>query len=217
MNGVEDVMTIEELTAKVKALETRIRLQEDIEEIKKVQRMYGYYVDNHMLEDAIELFADDAESVEISDHGVFKGKSGITRFFKEILGKGGEPLPPWALYLVLQHQGVVNVDPNGKTARARWHGWMAGVTMQSGLPRQFWGHGIYENKYTKEKGGWKISKLYFNLTFRTPYEDGWLKTPVVGQLANGPVSADEPPTAYKPYPSGYKVPCHWKRPATSNS
>lgn len=207
-------MTIEELVGKVEALEARIRLQEDIEEIKKVQRMYGYYLDNHMLDDAIDLFADAAESVEISDHGVFKGKGGIKRFFKEVLGKGGQQQPPWALYLVLQHQGVVNINPDRETAQGRWHGWMAGVTSQSGIPRQFLGHGIYENEYVKEGGKWKIKKLYFNLTFRTPYEDGWLKTPVIGQLPQGAVGSDEPPTAYKPYPSGYVVPCHWKGAAT---
>ncbi len=203
-------MTLEEMAAKIEELEKRLCLQEDIEEIKTVQRMYGYYVDNHMLDDAIDLFADDAESVEISDHGVFKGKSGITKFFKDVLGKGGQPLPPWALFLVLQHQGVVHVDTDGKTAKGRWHGWMAGVIPESGLPRQFLGHGIYENEYMKERGKWRIKKLYFNLTFRAPYEDGWLKTPVIGHHWNGSTDCDSPPTAYRPYPSGYKVPLHWK-------
>lgn len=67
-------MAIEELTAKAGVLETRIGFQENIEEIKKVQRMYGYYVDNHMLEDAIEFFADDMKPVEMSGHGTYENR-----------------------------------------------------------------------------------------------------------------------------------------------
>ena len=197
---------------KLKELEARIRTLEDIEEIKKLQRIYGYYLDNGMYEEVIDLFSDDTESVEITDHGVFLGKEGVKKMFWDILGKGGAQSPPWGLHLVMQHQGVVNVESNGRTAKGRWQGWMVGVTSQAGIPRQFWGHGIYENEYVKEDGKWKFRKLYFNLTFRTPFEDGWLKTPVVGQAINDPVKPDRPPTAYHPYPSGYVVPYHWENP-----
>jgi hypothetical protein len=51
-------MKIEELEAKVKTLENKIRTLEDIEEIKKLQRAYGYYLEHWMAEDIIDCFAD---------------------------------------------------------------------------------------------------------------------------------------------------------------
>jgi hypothetical protein len=89
------------------------------------------------------------------------------------------------------------------------------ASLHQGELRQTWGHGIYENEYVKENGKWLFKKLYFNLNFRTPYEEGWLKCPVIGQ--KGPdlqVPPDSPPTAYFPYPLGYQVPYHFNHPVT---
>ena len=92
---------------------------------------------------------------------------------------------------------------------------MPALSLHEGELRQTWGNGIYENEYIKENGKWMIKKLHFNLIFRTPYEDGWLKTPVIGQ--NGPsreVPPDALPTAYHPYPSQECIPPHYKHPIT---
>jgi hypothetical protein len=209
-------MNSKELEAKIKMLEDKVRTLEDIEEIKKLQRVYGYYLDYGMVDEIIEMFSDNPESVEIADHGVFLGKEGVRNFFKEVLGGGGKKAPPeLSLHLVMQHQGVVNVAKDGKTAKGRWQGWMVGVMPLAGVVRQIWGHGVYEDEYVKENGQWKFKKIHFNLTFQTPYEDGWLKTPVVRRAKNYSVRPDKPPTAYRPYPSGFMVPFHWKNPASS--
>ena len=198
-------------------LEARMTRLEDIKQIEKLQRIYGYYRDYGDWQKVVDLFSDDAESVEVADHGVYLGKQGVKRFYLELLG--GEPPRVGMLSINMQIQGVITVDPNGKTAKGRWYGFMIEArpiaSLHEGELRQTWGHGIYENEYVKEDGKWKIKKLHFYLNFRTPYEDGWLKTPVVGQ--NGPdkeVPPDLRPTAYHPYPSGFHVPCHWKHPIT---
>jgi hypothetical protein len=210
-------MNLEELEARVKMLEEKVEILEDTEEIKKLQRTYGYYLDNDMYDDVIELFSDNAESIEISDRGVFLGKEGVGRFFKLALGKGlKKPPPELSLHLVIQHQGVVHVAEDGKSAKGRWQGWMVGVKPMAGVNRQTWGHGVYENEYVKENGRWKFKKIHFNLTFQTPYEDGWLKTPVISRVEPDPVKPDRPSTAYFPYPSGYRVPYHWKDSVTDN-
>jgi hypothetical protein len=198
----------------LKELEARITLLEDIEEINKLQRIYGYYLDNGMQDKIVGLFSDDTESVEVADRGVFLGKEGVKKFFLGYLGKGGKPRPPGEMAYHTQLQGVVNVDPGGKTAKGRWYCLMiqSHLKVEPGVPRAAWGFGVYENEYVKENGKWKFKKLYFNLTFRTPYEDGWVKTPMVaGGLAKG---ADGPPTAYSPYPNQKLVPFHWKHPIT---
>lgn len=207
---------IEKLEARVRALEKfegRVRTLEDIEQVKKLQRIYGYYLDNDMYDDVIDLFSDNTESVEIADHGVFLGKEGVRKFFNIIMGREGTPVPPeLSLHLVLQLQGIVHVAKDGKTAKGRWQGWMAGAKPLAGVMRQIWGHGIYENEYVKEDGVWKFKKIHFNLTFQTPYEDGWVKTPVINRPKHYSIKPDKPSTAYHPYPSGYIVPYHWKNP-----
>jgi hypothetical protein len=199
-------MNLEELEARITALE-------DVEKIKKLQRVFGYYLGSSMRDKIVDLFSDETESVEVADRGLFLGKEGVRRFFLEALEKppktGDSGAAGW-LQIVMQHQGVVDIDQGGKTAKGRWHGFLIGVRAIEGVKRQTWAHGIYENEYIKEDGKWKFKKLHFNLTFRTPFEEGLLNTPVVGESESYPVKPDGIPTAYHPYPSGYEVPFHWE-------
>jgi hypothetical protein len=205
--------TLEELQARIKRLE-------DIKQIETLQKIYGYYRDYGDWQKVVDLFADRDASVEVADYGVYKGKEGVRRFYIDLLGGGANrPRRPGVLSIVFQLQGVVTVAPDGKTAQGRWYGMgmeaRPAASLHDGELRQTWLHGTYENGYVKEDGKWKIKKLHFNLTFRTPYEEGWLKVPVIGQY--GPdaiIKPDAPPTAYHPYPSGYHVPFHFKNPVT---
>ncbi len=36
--------------------------------------------------------------------------------------------------------------------------------------------GIYEDRFKRVRGAWKISSLKFEFKYYTPYEDGWAKT-----------------------------------------
>lgn len=206
--------------ATLEELQKRIQRLEDIMQIEKLQRIYGYYRDYEEWEKVVDLFSDDAESVEECDYGVYKGKKGIRRYYIDLI-KGGKDAKPRLGHMSvgLQMQGVVTVELDGRTAKGRWYGFFMEarptLTLHDGELRQLWAHGVYENEYVKENGKWLISKLHFFLNFRTPYEDGWLKTPVVGH--NGPsmeIPPDEPPTSWKPYPSGEHLPVHWKHPMT---
>ena len=195
-------------------LEARITRLEDIEEISKLQKIYGYYLDNGKQDLIVDLFSDNPESVEIADRGVYRGKEGIKKFFLGYLRKGTEFPVPGSMYIHTQHQGVVDVDPGGKTAKGRWYCLMiqAHMNIEPAVPKAAWGFGVYENEYVKEDGKWKFKKMHFNITFRTPYEDGWVKTPMVADGIGE--EADAPPTAYSPYPNQKLVPFHWKHPTT---
>ncbi len=206
--------TLEELQARITRLE-------DIKQIKNLQAIYGYYQDYGEWQKIVDLFTDNDPSVEEADRGVYKGKESVRRYFTDLLGGGPNKAqrPGW-LNIMFQLQGVVTVDSHGKTAKGRWYGMGMEakpiISLHEGELRQTWIHGVYENEYVKEDGKWKFKKLYFNLTFRTPFEDGWLKVPVVGQ--NGPdtiIKPDAAPTAYFPYPSGYHVPFSFKHPVTN--
>jgi hypothetical protein len=206
--------------ATVEELQKRIQRLEDIKQIERLQRIYGYYQDYEEWEKVVDLFSDNAESVEIADHGVYKGKDSIRRYYIDLI-KGGKDAKHRVGFMSIgmQIQGVVTVEPDGVNARGRWYGFFVEarptLSLHEGELRQLWAHGIYENEYVKENGKWLLKKLHFFLNFRTPYEDGWLKTPVVGHT--GPsqeVPPDAPPTSFFPYPSGVHFPVHFKHPIT---
>ena len=206
--------------AKLEEIQARLMRLEDIRQIQKLQHIYGYYRDYGDWQKVVDLFAEKDASVETEDHGVYKGREGVRRYYIDLLGEGlKKPPRPGLLHIMFQLQGVVTVNPDGKTAKGRWYGMgmeaRPTASLHEGELRQTWIHGTYENEYVKEDGKWKIKKLHFNLTFRTPYEEGWLKVPVVGQHGpNALVKPDAPPTAYHPYPSGYHVPFSFKNPVT---
>jgi hypothetical protein len=205
-------MTKEDLEAKVKTLEEKLTAIQGVQAIEKLQRAYGFYLDNRLWDEVVDLFSDNTESLEISDSGVYLGKAGVERFFKGFLGKGGLPPFPGALGIHMQLQGIVNVDPEGDTGKGRWQCVMLLATPVEGELRASLGHGVYEVEYIQEDGIWKFKKMHFYLTFRTPLDEGWVKTPVVISMAKG--TPDFPTTVYKPYPEKYIVPFHYKHPVT---
>lgn len=205
-------MNNKEMEAKIKAIEEQLTAIQDVEEIKKLQRAYGFYLDNRLWDEIVDLFSDNTESLEISDGGVYLGKTGVKRFFKDFLGRGGLPPFPGALGIHMQLQGVVNRDPEGTTAKGRWQCVMLLATPLEDELRALVGHGVYEVEYIKEAGIWKFKKMHFYLTFRTPLDEGWVKTPVVISMARG--NPDLPTSVYKPYPAGYIAPYHYKNPVT---
>ncbi|MEW6663688.1 MAG: nuclear transport factor 2 family protein [Thermodesulfobacteriota bacterium] len=203
-------MNERELEARVKALEEKLDSLQDVEEIKKLQRAYGFYLDNRLWDEVVALFSDQTESLEISDSGVYLGKGGVERFFKEVLGRGGLPAMPGALGIHMQLQGIVNVGLEKHKAKGRWQCVMLIATSVEGQLRALLGHGVYEVEYVKEEGIWRFMKLHFFLTFRTPLDEGWVKTPVVISMARQ--KYDLPTTVYKPYPAKYVVPFHYGHP-----
>jgi hypothetical protein len=200
-------MDQQEMAARLQTLEGMI-------EIDKLQKIYGYYLDNGMFQEVIDLFSDNAESVEVGDRGVFLGKDGVRRFFRDFLGGGGKPRPAGDMAFHMQHQGVVDIAPDGKTGQGRWYCTMIQARpIESGGPtRSVLGHGVYENEFVKEDGKWKFKKLFYGLHYRSPIEGGWAEMPVIASGA-APAS-DAPPTAYHPYPDITLVPFHWKHPIT---
>ena len=111
--------------ATLEELEARIQRLEDAKQIERLQRVYGYYRDYGDWEKAVDLFSDNAESVDVADHGVYKGKAGIRRYYIDLIKGGKDAKPrPGELSIALQMQGVVTVDPDGKHAKGRWYGFL---------------------------------------------------------------------------------------------
>jgi hypothetical protein len=54
-------MEIQELEAKITALENEVSFFKDIETIRRLQKSYGYYVEHLMVDELAELWSDDGE------------------------------------------------------------------------------------------------------------------------------------------------------------
>jgi hypothetical protein len=177
--------------------------------------MYGYYLDNNLAQEIVDLFSDSTESVEIATPRVYLGKAGVRRFF---LQNQAAPRPGWVMGRHLQLQGVTNVDAGGMTAKGRWQCLFMSASDFNipSVPTAYWGYGVYENEYIKENNKWLFRKMHFNRIFFTPYHDGWVKTPDIrpNSIKFDPTKPDLPPTAYHPYPQEFIVPFHYKHPIT---
>jgi len=216
-------MGVKELEAKIKVLEDKIRNLEDIEEIKKLQRAYGFYLEHWMAEDIIDLFADGPDSSLLVAAGHYVGKEAIRRFFHH--GKEGVEMPksdnPEFLHQVMQLSGVVHVDPEGKTAKGRWYGFGANAfPAEGGKINPGWMNGVYEVDYVKQNGVWKLKKVHWCMTFHAPWatsfidperrEDKKIDRPYQRSAALRPTGAPEETL----YPSGFICPFHFKNPVS---
>jgi hypothetical protein len=57
--------------ATLENLQVRIQRLEDIKDIEKLQRIYGYYRDWADWNKIVDLFSDNAESIEVADQGFY--------------------------------------------------------------------------------------------------------------------------------------------------
>jgi hypothetical protein len=189
-------------------LEARTQRIEDINAIKRLQRAYGYYLDEGRWDDAADLFAEDA-SLEIGFDGVYRGRSRIKDYFRA-LGNGKQGLTPGQLNEHLQLMPVITMLPGGQQAKGTWRA----VILSGQLGRDaYWGEGPYENLYVKQDGVWKIAGLHWFQTLWVPYEGGWQKNGDVnaGRFVGDRLKSDEPPSQrYKTWPGAFTPPFHFR-------
>ena len=157
---------IKRLLDRIEALENRVDLGEDREAIRRLQYMYGFYLDNRMWNEVADLFADSGASIEIGRRGNYQGKERIRRFLNEVLGQGRWGLDKNEFINHIQMQMVITVEPDRRHARAR-----SRAIVQGNSPAldtnttMLWAEGLYENRYIREDGVWKIERLWWVPTF----------------------------------------------------
>ena len=207
-------MNAEEMEARITAMEAQLRRFQDLDEIKQLQRIYGYYLEHWMSHEIIDLFAD-GPGVHIHfPEGKYAGKEGVRRYFESMNEKD-----PELLHQLMQLSPVVDVDPDGKTARGRWYSFGALAIPLGGGISQSWGSGVYENEYVKEDGKWKFKVLKWVPCYNARPGTGWVAPERVAAIApDAKFTIPEPD--YPPegpnynYPSGYVFPFHFKHPVT---
>lgn len=223
------VRNLENLVAssqeQVVALQRRLTRLEDVEQIKKLQRCYGYYFERGMNDEVAELFAQTADArIYFRGIGGFAGSNVKSSWTKHLPGKD----PSKYLHLLSMTSGIVDVDPDGLTAEGRWYGYgNVAIPMEEIGPdtiNHFGFAAVYENKYVKENGVWKIkvldvAMLYkiqnpgfvdakrFNVVYVDPLED-------VEKSEEFRKMFDFPERTPTNYPSAYTLPFHFKHPVT---
>jgi hypothetical protein len=205
----QETASVEALAARAAALERDIARLDDVNAIKKLQRVYGFYTDKQLWSEAASLFAADG-TIEVGGSGVYVGPERIRNF---LLLNGPESPQPNRLFDHMQLQPIVHVAPDGQTAQGRWH-----VFAQEAVHGEYahWGLGVLENEYVKEGGVWKIRSHHFFTTMYTPYEAGWAKEAIPNSGPSAELPPDRPPTiAYEAYPKSFVVPFHYENPVTA--
>jgi len=197
-------------------VENRVGMLEDIEEIKRLQRSYGYYIDLCLWEPMADLFAEHGAAIEIGSRGRYLGKERVLKFLRDVNGGGLTGLRRQQVINHTQGQGIVTVAPDRMHAQARWRAIIqagggpqrqqipgaaaAGQTGAGGPPGSLSGgammyaEGIYENTYVKEGGVWKIAVLYWVPTYYVShdYEYMWFQSAAASSVYP-PQGAPTPP------------------------
>ena len=223
-------MNVEELEAKVQELEKKVvslqRLQ-DIEDIKKLQKAYGYYLMNWLHEELIDCFSKSPETVLEWPQGTFTGTDGPRNFFGNINTKRD----PEFMHQMMQISGIISIEPDADRAKGRWWGFGA-MAIPAGSMEvpggegvdQAIGCGIYEMEYIREDGIWKILKLKWVPVYGGTLEEGWVKPERRSKPDKAPINSRGFPESWHPdggpdpvtwnYPSGHILPFHFNHPVT---
>ena len=144
-------------------LEGRVKMLEDIQEIRRLKSLYcricdtGYDKPLPERKRLKDIFTEDG----IWDTGFY-------------VIKVGEQDPPagsdWPFGMGVHYSINGAIEVTGDSARGYWHG-LIPLTTPDGEAE--WCAGIYEEDYQRTPTGWKYKKLKFHPAFMSPHGKGW--------------------------------------------
>ena len=150
--------------ARIQRLEHELGVLQDTEEIRRLQYCYGYFMDNRMFREMVDLFADHGAWMEIGGRGRYEGKEHIHAFLLTVLGEGRWGLLKDEVINHVQQQLVIDVAPDRSAAQARARAQVQGNSPPT-TPTFLLADGIYENTYVREHGRWRIQGLTVTMTY----------------------------------------------------
>jgi hypothetical protein len=186
-------------------LDARIERLEAVYALNNIIGKYEGYFNVNRFDKIPDLFAKKTPGVsaEITDGGVWVGWDSIYKlyakfhasFMTDVVGH------------LCEHDvttPVVEVAKDLKTARALWTSpGLMNRRDDTGKLFACWLWAKYRGDFIKEDGEWKIWHWHVYLTFRTPFDKGWVEEPVVGSFSPPKEwAADKPPTSYMPFHPG---------------
>jgi hypothetical protein len=205
-----NVAALEARVAQLREKADRIRSGNDI---KRLQRAFGYYFDEGLWDEMTALFSDDA-TIEYARDGVYFGKERIREYF-HAMGNGQSGLQEGELNEHFQLMPVITLSEDGNSAKGRWRD----IILKGQYGEwAWWGEGPYENEYVRENGVWKISKLHWFQTIMVTYEEGWGLSDDVnnGIYVSDILPPDAPMTIeYEPWPQTFLPPFSFENPVAT--
>ena len=206
------------LTEALGKKEKEIQELKDIEEIKKLQAAYAYYLENSMGQAVIDCFSNAPGVSGTFVEGTYKGPEGIRRYFGRMMEK-----VPSFLHQVRMDTPFITVAPDGKTAKGRWYGdgTVAFKPMNNQIDPMYM-NVVYEMEYIREDGIWKIYTLSFQMLYAFQPSKQKIANEIPPESAsddeiapeNLKLSPDEWAEYDTQYPSGYIFPFHFNHPVT---
>ena len=227
---MSDADAFRALEAKVDQLTRQVALLEDANAVRGLHHKYGYYLDACLYEAVVDLFAEDAELKFLN--GIYRGKASIRRLYcdwlRALWTDGREGPRQGLMYDHLLLQDVVDVAPDGLTARGRFRclmqgGWHESMQNPPPVPSQLWEAGVYENTYVKQDGVWKFLRFDYNMLWQADYEKGWAHSgvhlkPLTQTYPADPKGPDElTPFTQQAWPHTRVVPFHYPHPVTGET
>jgi hypothetical protein len=139
---------------------------ESVRAIKDLQRAYAQYAQYGLWSDIADLFG--AHGRILWGDRAIVGRAAIRAWLEARGGPAG--LTPGALNMVLTENALVNLAPDGATAKARWSNM---ALTGNGKGKTWMEGGILENDYLREGGRWRIATLHYYPQYEGTYADGW--------------------------------------------
>ncbi|HTC44447.1 MAG TPA: nuclear transport factor 2 family protein [Steroidobacteraceae bacterium] len=183
-------------------------------EIENLESAYGYYLDKNLWNDLANLFSVDG-SMELAQRGAYDGREHVRAFLLKVFGRGSEGPVANRLGNHMQLQPVIDVAPDGKSAKIR----IRMFQQMSFGPRASVGAAVYENTAVLEDGKWRLSDDHTFNTLAANYEGGWVRA--ANPATPGPdkdLPPDRPPThKFQMFPVVYDIPFHYANPVTGST
>lgn len=127
----------------------------------------------------------------MDDLGYFAGREKVIAVFLNVL----KPLymVKGAMGLHMLATPVIEIQPDGEHAWGMWHtlgcntqpDFIAQDSTQHEEPEllAMWQQGKYLIDFIKENNEWKFQNFRWYTNFRTPFDKGWVKQPITGNMS----------------------------------
>jgi len=148
---------VDQLNARIRALELRVARHDDLEAIRTLRCTYHDYVNQDRVTELAELFSDNA-TVIYAGRPAVTGRDAIRAFFLDLPVK-------WARQFI--HAHVVEVDGD----RGRGYSHLDGRPVVDGKSLMVGGR--FDDEYVRENGRWLFSRVVLTTWYVVPVEPGW--------------------------------------------
>ena len=150
-----------------------------VREIENLQGRYMYWLEGHQYDRVLSCFANHPEvSVEIGDSGVYVGPEKVAALFVDVL----KPFftMPGMMPVHMLTTPVIEADVAAGRGAGMWQtlGCNSFPASDGGL-EAVWQQGTYDNLYVVEQGEWRILRMRWLANFRTRFDRGWVREPLL--------------------------------------